>query len=71
MLVAILVICFVLVLRYFDQKNRDKDRLRLGAAPPGPADYATIDRMLTEFSDRVGSMEAQYRELAQRMGVPR
>ncbi len=71
MLVAILVICFVLVLRYLDQKNRAKDRLRSGAAPPGPADYATIDRMLTDLSERVGSVEAQFRELAQRMGGPR
>ena len=71
MLVAILVICFVLVLRYLDQKNREKDRLRLGVAPPGPVDYATIDRMLTELSDRIGGVETQYRELTQRMGAPR
>ena len=71
MLVAILVICFVLVLRYFDQKNREKDRRKQGAPAPGPADYATIERMLSHLSERVGSVEAQYRELAQRMGVPR
>jgi len=72
MLVAILVICFVLVLRYLDQKNHERDRLKQGGAlPPGPADYATIDRMLTELSERVGGIEAHYRELAQRMGVPR
>jgi len=65
------VICFVLVLRYLDQKNREKDRLKQGALPAGPADYATIDRMMTELSERVAGVEAQYRELSQRMGVPR
>jgi hypothetical protein len=72
MLVAILVICFVLVLRYLDQKNRVKDRLKQGGAPPpGPADFETINNLMTELSERIGSMEAQYRELAQRLGVPR
>ncbi len=70
MMVAILVIGFVLVLRYLDQKNREKDRLKQGGAPPpGPADYATIDKMLAELSERIGNAEAQYRELAQRLGV--
>jgi hypothetical protein len=70
MLVAILVICYVLVLRYLDQKNREKDRLKAGnAAPTGTADYATIKKALAETSQRLTVVEGQYRELAQRLGV--
>lgn len=70
MLVAVLVICYVLVLRYLDQKNREKDRLKAGnAAPSGPADYATIKKALVETSERLAVVEGQYRELARRWGV--
>lgn len=70
MLVAVLVICYVLVLRYLDQKNREKDRLKAGnAVPSGPADYATIKRALAEASDRLAAVERQYRDLARRLGV--
>ena len=72
MLVAILVICYVLVLRYLDQKNREKDRLKAGnAAPTGPADYATIKKALAETSQRLTVVEGQYRELAKRLEVAR
>ena len=70
MLVAVLVICYVLVLRYLDQKNRKKDRLRAGnAAPSGPADYATIKKALAEVSDRLAAVERQYRDLGRRLAV--
>ena len=72
MMVAILVIGYVLILRWLDQKNREKDRLKAGAAmPPGPADYATIQKALAQVSDRLIQVETEYRALAQRPGVPR
>jgi len=72
MMVAILVIGYVLILRWLDQKNREKDRLKAGAAmPPGPADYATIQKALAQVSDRLIQVETEYRTLAQRLGVPR
>jgi hypothetical protein len=70
MLVAILVICYVLVLRYLDQKNREKDRIKSGVAiHSGPADYGTIKKALAETSERLAVVEGQYRELARRLGV--
>jgi hypothetical protein len=70
MLVAILVIGYVLVLRYLDQKNREKDRLKAGlSVPSGPADYATVKKALAETSERIAVVEGQYRELVQRLGV--
>ena len=71
MMVAVLVICYVLVLRYLDQKNREKDRLKTGAAPPGPADYTTIRESVQQLSARLSDMEVQYRELAKRLGATR
>jgi hypothetical protein len=72
MLVAILVIGYVLVLRYLDQKNREKDRLKAGlTAASGPADYAAIKKALAQTSERLAVVEGQYRELAQRLGVSR
>ena len=70
MLVAVLVIGYVLVLRYLDQKNREKDRLKAGTAvASGPADYATIKKALSETSDRLAVVERQYQQLAQRLGA--
>jgi len=70
MMVAVLVIGYVLVLRYLDQKNRAKDRLKMGAtANTGPVDYAALTKSLAEMSDRLTSAETQYRELARRLGV--
>jgi hypothetical protein len=70
MMVAILVICYVLVLRYLDQKNRERDKLKSGAAvAAGPADYSTIARSLSDLSSRITAVESQYEELAQRVGV--
>ena len=37
MLVAILVIGYVLVSRYLDQKNRERDRIKAGAIIVGPS----------------------------------
>jgi len=72
MMVAILVICYVLILRWLDQKNREKDRRKAGTAmPSGPADYATIKQALAQVSDRLTQVETEYRALTQRMGVPR
>ena len=71
MIVAILVIGYVLILRWLDQKNREKDRLKAGAVPSGPADYATIKKALAQVSDRLTQVETEYRALAQAMGVPR
>ncbi len=71
MIVAILVIGYVLILRWLDQKNREKDRLKAGATPPGPADYATIKKALAQVSDRLIRVETEYRALAQRLGAQR
>lgn len=71
MMVAILVICYVLVLRYLDQKNRERDRLKAGIADTGPADYATIKKALRELSQRLTSLENEYHALAQRTGGTR
>ena len=46
MMVAVLVICYVLILRYLDQKNRERDRLKAGIVESGPADYAAIKKAL-------------------------
>lgn len=71
MLVAILVICYVLVLRYLDQKNREKDRQKAGVVVQGPADYAAIKKALAETSDRLATIERQYQALALRVGAAR
>ena len=69
MMVAVLVICYVLILRYLDQKNRERDRLKAGLAESGPADYATIKKALRELSQRLTSLENEYHELCAR-GAP-
>jgi hypothetical protein len=69
MLVAVLVICYVLVLRYLDQKNRERDRLKAGLDVAKPADYAAIQKSLATVSERLAQVESQYRELARRVGV--
>jgi len=71
MMVAILVICFVLILRYLDQKNRERDRRKAGIVVAGPADYATLQKALAELSHRLTSLESEYHELAQHMGRAR
>ena len=71
MMVAILVICYVLILRYLDQKNRERDRLKAGIGESGPADYAAIKKALRELSQRLTSVEHEYHELAQRVGGAR
>lgn len=68
MIVAILVIGYVLFLRYLDQKNRARDRLKAGIAESGPADYATIAKALRELSNRLTSVEQRFHELAQPAG---
>jgi hypothetical protein len=70
MMVAILVIGYVLVLRYLDQKNRERDRLKAGAgADLAPMDYAALKQSLADMSERLAGVEKQYRELAHRMEV--
>lgn len=70
MIVAILVIGYVLVLRYLDQQNKKRDRIKMGIeGPAAPVDYATLRQSLLEISERLTSVEMQYRELAQRLGV--
>ena len=71
MMVAILVICYVLILRYLDQKNRERDRVKAGLVESGPADYAAIKKALRELSQRLTSLENEYHELAQRAGGAR
>ncbi len=69
MMVAILVICYVLVLRYLDQKNRERDRVKAGITPvAGPADYATLKRQLADMSQHLTSLENECRQLAARAG---
>ncbi len=63
MIVAILVICFVLVLRHLDRKNRERDRLKAGVIATAPADYAAMKKALAELSDRLSRIEAEYQEL--------
>jgi hypothetical protein len=69
MMVAILVLGYVLVLRYLDQKNRKKDRLKLGNLAPPVADYEGLKKALAEMSHRLADVESQYREVARRVGV--
>ncbi len=68
MLVAILVIGYMLLLRYWDRKNRERDQQKLGLVPAGPADYASLKKDLAGLSARLGAIENSYRELGQRLG---
>jgi hypothetical protein len=68
MIIACLVIGFVLVLRYLDQRNRAKDRQKLGLAVAAPADYASLRSSLTSLSERLTALENTYRELDRRLG---
>jgi hypothetical protein len=67
MMVAILVIGYVLFLRYLDKKNREKDRQKLGGVG-GLADYASLKKDLASLSERLAAIENTYRELDQRLG---
>lgn len=69
MIVAILVIGYVLVLRYFDKKNRERDRQKLGEAGLVQPDYASIKRSLAQMAGQLTELEARYRDLAQRLEV--
>lgn len=70
MIVAILVIGYVLVLRYFDKKNRERDRQKLSdAGLLQPPDYATLKRSLEQMANQLTQLEAKYQELARRMEV--
>lgn len=72
MIVAILVIGYVFVLRYFDKKNREKDRMKLGGAGLSqPPDYAALKRSLEQMANQLTQLEAKYQELAQRREVSR
>ncbi len=68
MLVAILVIAYVLLLRYWDRKNRERDQQKLGLVRAGPADYASLKKDLADLSGRLAAIENSYRELGQRLG---
>lgn len=69
MMIAILVIGYVLLLRYFDQKNRERDRQAQGIAlSAGPADYASLQKDLARLSEHLASIESSYQELGQRLG---
>ena len=68
MAVAIIIICWVIVLRNMDAKRKLEDQAKAGIAPIGPADYATLKKTLAEISTRLASMEAQYQTLMQRGG---
>jgi hypothetical protein len=69
MMIAILVIGYVLLLRHFDQKNREKDRQSRGIiAFAGPADYASPKKDLATVSERLAAIENSYQELGRRFG---
>ena len=68
MLVSILVIGWVLIIRYLDLKNRERDRIKAGLAVAGPADYATLKKTLEEMSARLAALEKECRELVLRSG---
>jgi len=68
MIVSILVIGYVLILRYLDQKNRERDRRMAGMMVVGPADYATLKKTLEEMSTRLTTLERECRELVLRSG---
>ena len=67
MMVAILVIGYVLFLRYLDKKNREKDQQKL-AGVSGLADYASLKKDLASLSERLAAIENTYRELDERLG---
>ncbi len=69
MVIAILVIGYVLVLRYLDKKNREKDARAHGTGSPfGPPDYASLKQQVLELSDKLAAIETSYRALSQRLG---
>lgn len=70
MIVAILVIGYVLVLRHFDKKNRERDRQKLAEAGLlQPPDYASLKRSLEQMATQLTQLEVKYQELARRMEV--
>lgn len=69
MLIAVLVIGYVLVLRYLDQKNREKDRQKQGlGVTSGPPDYASIKGAVAELAERLSSLERECERLGARLG---
>ncbi len=69
MIVAILVIGYVLVLRYFDKKNRERDRERMGLnSASGPADYTALQKQVAMLAEKLESIESSYQILQQRLG---
>ena len=69
MIVAILVIGYVLVLRYLDRKNRERDHLRAGTVDSGPPDFAALQLTLAHMNQQLTALEVQCHELARRMEV--
>lgn len=71
MIVGILIIVWVLVLRNLYQKKLLEDRQEAGLVTPGPADFDTLKKSLVEISQRLAAAEADYQQLARRMGGQR
>ncbi len=69
MMIAILVIGYVLFLRYLDKKNRERDRQRMGiGVSSAPPDYASLKRDLEAFSERLTNIEKSYQALGRHLG---
>jgi hypothetical protein len=71
MIVGILVIVWVLVLRNLYQKRLTEDRQKAGLITPGPANFDTLKEALVEVSQRLAAAEADYQQLARRIGGQR
>jgi hypothetical protein len=69
MLVAVLAFLYIFLLRHLYQKKLKEERERAGIPEAtGPAGYADIKKNIEELTRRLASMEAEYRELAERLG---
>jgi hypothetical protein len=72
MLVAVLAFLYVFFLRHMYLKKLKEERQMAGIPEEtGPVGYADIKKNIEELTRRLASMEAEYRELAQRLGGAR
>jgi hypothetical protein len=71
MIVGILIIVWVVVLRVLYEKKLAEDREKAGLVTPVPANFETLKKSLVEISQRLTAAEADYQQLARRIGGQR